>query len=164
TNMEDTHVWVMNADGSNRREVGAAIDDRQGAPEWAADGSAIYFTVQERGSNHLYRLPVNGGAPQQLVGETGAIGAFSVGKDSSIAYTFASSSDFGEVYFRPATGGAARRLTDLNRQVMSGKQIAPVESFTFLSDDFTWNVEGFLTKPIGFNPEHKYPLILNIHG
>ena len=164
TTMEDTHVWVMNPDGSNRREIGSVIDDRQGAPEWAADGSAIYFTVQERGSNHLSRLPVNGGAPQQLVGETGAVGAFSVGKDSSIAYTFASSYDFAEVYFRPATGGVGRKLTDLNRQVLAGKQIAPVESFTFLSNDFKWNVEAFLTKPIGFSPGHNYPLILNIHG
>ena len=29
TTMEDTHVWVMNADGSNRREIGGAIDNRQ---------------------------------------------------------------------------------------------------------------------------------------
>src|SRR5690348_2989814 len=164
TNMEDTHVWVMNADGSKRREIGAAIDDRQGAPEWAADGSALYFTVQERGNVRLYRLPVNGGAPQHLVDETGAVGAFSVGKDGAIAYSFASQSDFSELFLRPAAGGAARKLTDLNRQVLGSKEIAPVESFTFLSNDFTWNVEAFLTKPIGFTPEHKYPLILNIHG
>ena len=56
--MEDTHVWMMNADGSNRREIGSVIDNRQGAPQWAPDGSAVYFTVQERGSNHLVRLPV----------------------------------------------------------------------------------------------------------
>src|SRR5690242_16384523 len=70
TNMEDTHVWVMNADGSKRREIGAAIDNRQGAPEWAADSSALYFTVQERGNNRLYRSPING-SPQLVVGETG---------------------------------------------------------------------------------------------
>jgi len=164
TNMEDTHVWVMNPDGSNRREIGAAIDNRQGAPEWAADGSALYLTAQERGNVRLYRLPVNGGAPQQLVGETGAVGAFSAGKDGSVAYTFASPSDLSEVYFRPAAGGVARKLTDLNSQVLAGKRIAPVESFTFLSDDFKWNVEAFLTKPTGFTAERKYPLIVNIHG
>ena len=35
TTMEDTHVWIMNADGSNRRELGQAIDNRQRAPRWA---------------------------------------------------------------------------------------------------------------------------------
>ena len=38
TTMEDTHVWVMNADGSNRLELGAGIDNRQGEPQWSPDG------------------------------------------------------------------------------------------------------------------------------
>ena len=42
TTMEDTHVWVMNADGSNRHEL-ATIDNRQGAPVWAPGGKSIYF-------------------------------------------------------------------------------------------------------------------------
>ncbi|MGE5726026.1 MAG: S9 family peptidase, partial [Acidobacteriota bacterium] len=163
TNMEDTHIWVMNADGSGRREIGAAIDNRQGAPQWAADGSALYFTVQDRGNDRLYRLPLNG-SPQVVVGETGWVGAFSVAKDGAIAYTFAPAADFPELFLRPPAGGAARQLTNLNRQVLAGKQLAPVESFTFLSNDFKWNVQAFLTQPIGFTPGRKYPLILNIHG
>ena len=163
TNMEDTHVWVMNADGSGRREIGTAIDNRQGAPEWAADGSAVYFTVQDRGNDRLYRLPLSG-PPQLVVGEPGWVGAFSVAKNGAIAYTFASLTDFPELFLRSPSGGAARQLTDLNRQVLAGKQLAPVESFTFLSNDFMWNVEAFLTKPIDFTPVRKYPLILDIHG
>src|SRR5260370_3134198 len=30
TTMEDTHVWVMNADGTDRREIGDVLDKRQG--------------------------------------------------------------------------------------------------------------------------------------
>ena len=55
TTMEDTHVWVMAADGSARREVGT-IDNRQGAPEWARDGKHLYFTMQERGEVRLMRV------------------------------------------------------------------------------------------------------------
>src|SRR6266568_5616401 len=62
TTMEDTHVWVMNADGSTRREIGAVVDNRQGAPHWSEDSSALYFTVQERGNNVLMRLPVSASA------------------------------------------------------------------------------------------------------
>ena len=49
--MEDTHVWVMDADGANRREVGRR--DRQPAGRAgvvAGRRDAVYFTVQERGS------------------------------------------------------------------------------------------------------------------
>jgi Tol biopolymer transport system component len=45
TTMEDTHVWLMKADGSNRREIGNILDNRQGAPQWSPDGRAVYLTV-----------------------------------------------------------------------------------------------------------------------
>ena len=28
--MEDTHVWLIDADGGNRRELGGMLDNRQG--------------------------------------------------------------------------------------------------------------------------------------
>lgn len=40
TTMEDTHVWVMNADGGGRTEIGKVVDNRQGAPEWLPAGKA----------------------------------------------------------------------------------------------------------------------------
>src|SRR5712672_505441 len=113
TTMEDTHVWVMNADGSDRREIGAVLDNRQGAPRWAPDGSAVYFTLQERGSNHLVRFPMSGGKAEYEVKDTGAVGCASVGKDGSLAYRFASPKDPAELYLK-AGSGTPRKLTDLN--------------------------------------------------
>ena len=91
TTMEDTHVWVMNADGTNRRELGAALDNRQGPPEWAPDGRALMVTVQDRGTVHLYRMPIAGGKPELLVGERGSVGAYSMAK-TVLAYTLATPS------------------------------------------------------------------------
>src|SRR5258708_7353620 len=45
TTMEDTHVWVMNADGSDRREIGAVIDNRHAAPHWPPDGPSPSFPL-----------------------------------------------------------------------------------------------------------------------
>ncbi len=163
TTMEDTHVWIMNADGSERREIGAVLDDRQGVPRWAPDGSAVYFTIQERGSNHLVRLPISGGKPEYVVKDTGGVGAWSVGKDGTVAYSFASPQDAAELYLKGGNG-ATRKLTDLNAQLFAGKQIAEVESFTFVSNDNKFEVEAFLTKPLGMTATSKHPLIVNIHG
>ena len=176
TTMEDTHVWVMNADGSDRREIGAAIDDRQGSPHWSADGGAVYFTVQARGSVHLVRLPLSGRDPERILHDDGGVGSFSVGKDGTLAYAFTSPRDMSELYVK--NGGAAqRKLTDLNAEVLAGKQLGDVESFTFVSNDNKYEVEAFLTKPAGMtntnssnsgssstNPETRHPLIVNIHG
>jgi dipeptidyl aminopeptidase/acylaminoacyl peptidase len=163
TTMEDTHVWVMNADGSDRREIGAVLDNRQGAPRWAPDGSAVYFTLQERGSNHLMRLPISGGKPEYVVKDTGGVGGWSVGKDGTLAYGFASPLDVTELYLKTSSS-APRKLTDLNAQLFAGKQLAEVESFTFISNDNKFEVEAFLTKPLGMTATSKHPLIVNIHG
>jgi|HubBroStandDraft_1064217.scaffolds.fasta_scaffold00049_50 dipeptidyl aminopeptidase/acylaminoacyl peptidase len=168
TTMEDTHVWIMNADGSNRREIGNAsvIDNRQGVPQWAPDGSAVYFTVQERGSNHFVRLPISGGQPEYIVKDVGAVGGWSVGKNGAVAYAFTTPHDAAELYFKSGSA-ASRKLTDLNQELLAGKSIAEVESFTFVSNDNRFEVEAFLTKPIGpldMTAASKHPLIVVIHG
>jgi hypothetical protein len=73
----------MNADGTNRRETGAVLDNRQGEAQWAADGSAFYFTVQECGNQHLVRLPAGGGQPEYVPKDPGYIGNWSVWKEWS---------------------------------------------------------------------------------
>jgi dipeptidyl aminopeptidase/acylaminoacyl peptidase len=163
TTMEDTHVWVMNADGSNRREIGNAIDNREGVPQWSPDGGAVYFTVQERGSNHLVRLPISGGQPEYVVEDLGDVGGWSVGKDSEVAYAFTTPRDAPQLYYKSGAA-TSRKLTDLNRELLAGKAIAEVESFTFASNDNRFEVEGFLTKPIGMTATSKHPLIVVIHG
>jgi len=163
TTMEDTHVWLMNSDGSNRREIGTAIDNRQGAPQWAPDGSALYFTVQERGSNHLVRLPISGGQPEYIVKDAGGVGAWSVGNNRAVAYTFTTPRDASQLYYKSGAA-ASRKLTDLNQELLAGKAVAEVESFTFVSNDNRFDVEAFLTKPIGMTATSKHPLIVAIHG
>ena len=162
TTMEDTHVWVMNADGSGRREIGSVIDDRQGPPQWSADGRSLYFTAQNRGSNHLYRLSVDGGKPEAVVQERGAVGSFSIGKSGAVAYSFTSPRDMSELFLK--SGESAKQLTDLNADVLRGKQVSDVESFDFISNDNKYNVEAFLVKPLDLAPGSKHPLIVNIHG
>jgi Tol biopolymer transport system component len=75
TTMEDTHVWLIGADGRDRRELGGQLDNRQSAPAWSHDGAAVLATVQERGSTGLLRLAVRGGAPGAGFWERGALSA-----------------------------------------------------------------------------------------
>jgi dipeptidyl aminopeptidase/acylaminoacyl peptidase len=162
TTMEDNHVWMMAADGTARRELGAAVDNRQGQTAWAADGSAVYTTVQERGHVRLYRLPLQG-APQVVIAEEGRVGAYSVSPQGAIAFALTGRMDTAQLYLRE-TEGTRRRLTDLNAGVLAGVDVAPVESFTFVSNDFKHEIEAFLTRPIGQRDGSVHPLIVMIHG
>jgi dipeptidyl aminopeptidase/acylaminoacyl peptidase len=161
TTMEDTHAFVIDSDGTNRREIGAAIDNRQHFLHWAPDGSSIYVTYQERGNNHLARLSLSGGQPETLVDGDVAAGDYSVGKDGAIALSLATRMDLAELYLKTS---ALSQLTSLNSDVLAGKSIAQVESFRFVSNDNKFQVEAFLTKPLGMTATSKHPMIVNIHG
>jgi len=162
TTMEDTHVWLIGADGKNRRELGAAIDNRQGEPGWSSDGGSLLFTVLERGSVRLYRVSPDGGKPSLVVAEAGSVVAWSE-RGNQIAYAFSTVGDLPQLYLK--TGDAPpRKLTDLNREALAGKRAEPVESFTFISNDNKWTIEAFLTYPADFQADRKYPLVVQIHG
>jgi len=162
TTMEDTHVWLIDADGRNRRELTGSLDNRQGEAGWSTDGNAIFFTVQERGEVHLYRIAATGGRATAFVKDRGRVGSWSTHGDL-LAYALATSTDQSELYLK--TGDSQpRKLTDLNRELMQGKTVEPVESFTFISNDNKLTVEAFLTYPADFHADRKYPLIVNIHG
>jgi dipeptidyl aminopeptidase/acylaminoacyl peptidase len=160
TTMEDTHLWVMNRDGSHPRELDTGIDNRQGAPHWSPDGAALYFTVQERGSAHLYSVAVAGGQPKRVIGETGGVGSWSIAKDNVLAYAFTTAASPGDLYL--TRGSAAPiALTSLNHDLLAMKKIAAIESFTFKSIDGL-EIEAFLTKPLDISGKH--PLIVMMHG
>lgn len=164
TTMEDTHVWTMQPNGTDRRHLGAIIDNRQGPPTWSPDGRSLYFTVQERGNVHLYRLPVDGGSAEKVVATTGQVGSFSVGPGGQVAFTFRSTIDEPQLYLLDETG-STRQLTDLNAELMANRELGDWEAITFPSVDGL-EVECFLFKPVGVDQSltHAYPLIVRIKG
>jgi len=168
------HVWLMDSDGGQRREIGSAFDTRQGEPQWSPEVDAVYFPNEERGSLHLARLPIaesgSVGAPQVAVADLGTVSGWSVAKGGQIAYALTTPFDMAELYLQ--TGAApAQKLTDLNAEVLANKKIAKVESFKFVSNDSKYEVEAFLTEPSGIVqglPDMalapKHPLIVSLHG
>jgi dipeptidyl aminopeptidase/acylaminoacyl peptidase len=161
TTMEDTHVWVMDAAGGNRREVGT-VDNRQGAPEWSRDGRFLYATMQERGEVRLLRFPAAGGAPERSIAERGSVGQWALASDGTLIYGFATPARPAELYVRTAAG-QARAVTTLNDQALAGRTLAEVESVRFTSFDGL-PVEAFVTKPLNLAAGQKVPLIAMIHG
>ncbi len=163
TTMEDTHVWTVNADGSNRREIGRVVDNRQGGPQWSPEGEHLYFTAHDRGNVRLIRLPVSGGVPETLVKDRGTVGGFSVARNGRYAYAFTSVKDTAQLFLKDSNA-ALQQLTDLNADVLKGKPIAPVSAFTFTSNDFKYEVEAFLTEPLNRTAGSRHPMIVMIHG
>jgi Tol biopolymer transport system component len=63
-----TLLYVMQADGTNAKVVADSLE-LQGAPAWAPDGRSITTAAIEHAAPHLFRVPLDGGAPSPFVTE-----------------------------------------------------------------------------------------------
>ena len=134
TTMEDTHVWVMNADGTDRREIGRRSTTGRARRSGRRTGRSALHGAGARARAAVSRVPLDGGAAEAIVSERGAVGAFSVGKDT-LAYALTTPSDLAELYVRVGAARAARKSRTSTRRSSPASRCAEVEPFTFVSND-----------------------------
>src|SRR5262249_51462371 len=60
-----SRIWVMDADGSNRRPLTRG-EKKDSAPRWSADGKLVAFVSDRSGSPQLWIIPAHGGEAWQL--------------------------------------------------------------------------------------------------
>src|SRR5262249_61976319 len=88
----------------------------------------------------------------------------SMSKDLVAAGT---SADFGRpqdvVKFSLRQPGQPTQLTEVNADVLQGKQLAKTEEVIYTSTGNA-KIQGWIVKPPSFDASRKYPLILEIHG
>lgn len=132
-------------------------------PVWATNGH-IYFVAADNGYAHLYRLPAEGGAVEQVSHLPGAIYSFtfdSEGKKAALAYTDALNP--GDLYVFDLLDKQHEQITHVNDELLRGLALSTPEEFNCPSFDGI-NVQGWIMKPINFEQDKKYPTILEIHG
>ncbi|HEX8890261.1 MAG TPA: protein kinase [Pyrinomonadaceae bacterium] len=58
-------IWIMDADGSNRKQLTASVGNNQN-PEVSPDGRYIIFTSDRSGRRNVWRMTIDGGDARQL--------------------------------------------------------------------------------------------------
>ena len=159
----DTKLYVMQADGSNKRAIATNLDRSPGGLEWAADGSGIYFNADNEGSRNLYFAPLTGDARPVTKG-THILSVSDISR-GGVAVGVASSPHKPNdvVAFSVKTPGDIRQLTAVNEDILAGKKLGQIEEVWYRSVD-NYRIQGWIIKPPDFDPKQKYPLMLSIHG
>lgn len=164
-----THLYVMNADGSNIRRLTEGLDRSIDAVSWAGDDMLI-VQYDQRGRTFLARFTLEGDI-EPLVRDLGGTtlgrpytsGDFSANAQGDIAYTSGRTSRPADIAVRPSEGDAVR-ITRLNDDLFQDKTLANVERITWASSADGREIEGWLAFPPDFDETKQYPLILEIHG
>ncbi|NVJ85100.1 MAG: S9 family peptidase [Algoriphagus sp.] len=164
-----THLYVMNVDGSGVKNLTADLDRDAGNPQWEANSQGIYFQYDEFGDTKVGHVSLNGKI-RTLVEGLGGLdlgrpynsGTYSLSANNRIAYTLGSPEHPADLAVW--SGGNSTRLTALNDDVFSYRKIGKTEEIWWESSFDGRKVQGWIVTPPDFDPNKKYPFILEIHG
>ena len=169
------HVWAFpRAGGAGRdllegwdRTVGSSvISDMRAQAQTLAPAThdgRILFLGSDQGTANAYSCAAAGGDVRAESIGAHQVVSWSLDQDHRrFAAVVATATDPGNVVVGEI-GGAMRKLSCLNDELLGSRYIASPERVEFTGAD-GWKIEGWLLRPRGFDPAKKWPLVLEIHG
>lgn len=156
-------LYVMDRNGGGRRLWAGNLPESPTDLVWAADGSGVYFATGEHGSTSVYFAPVSGSL-RKVTSGVHTMNGLSMSKSGQVATVRSTSTEPRYVAtFNVQKPSEIKKLVDVNADVLTGITLSPAEELWFASKDGL-KVQGWLIKPVGFQPGKKYPMVLWIHG
>ncbi|MGI9069319.1 MAG: prolyl oligopeptidase family serine peptidase [Pyrinomonadaceae bacterium] len=133
-------------------------------PIWTSDGRSVIGVYAKEGKANLATFDVANGKLTDLTRDNHAVTGFRSTTDGSrLVYTVSTPTRIGDLYLLERSGVNSRQLTNFNDKLFSGLNLTEPEEIWYQSFDGR-KIQAWVQKPPDFNPNKKYPLILNIHG
>lgn len=173
TTLDNLFVWDSESDevqgllGGLDREPGNSgmSDCRYNLPNqrpiWRNDRDEVLTLLSDSGSVEIFSCAL-GEKPERWVGGARDIQSFSISQDGEIVFASSTPSAPTEVFVLHRDG-RERQLTNENESFLNEVELATVEEIRFESDPGV-EVHGWLLHPPGFNPDARYPAIVQVHG
>lgn len=156
-------VTVLNRQTMLSETLTEAFDYTADDLSWSADSRNIYFTADNSGYNPLFSLNVETKIVSQIIDDK-AVSGYQVSKDGQALFLKFSSVDKpGEIYSYQINGNSYSQITYFNKKLSEEVDVRPAEQLWIDGAEGT-PVHVFVVKPHNFNPNRKYPLVINVHG
>jgi len=134
-----------------------------GQIRWSADGHELFFIGTDRAAVQLYRIDRRGGQPECLTPGFHEVIAFDyeVGSGKFVAILGSSTSPPEVCVLEQES--EMRQLTRFNQHITKAIDLQSPECFTIDGPQGV-TIEGWLVKPLDFEPDMRYPLIHRVAG
>jgi dipeptidyl aminopeptidase/acylaminoacyl peptidase len=132
--------------------------------QWSEDSKSIYFAAPVEGQTPIYRIDLGSKAITQVLADRTILGWEVAG--ARLLYLRSSVGEPVELFAARIENGkaaAGTRLTSINASVGGEVDIRPAETM-WVEGAGGAKIHVFIVKPHDFDPNKKYPLILNVHG
>ena len=131
---------------------------------WTADGRGILTVYAKEGKANVGEFDVATGKETDRTQGDHAIVSFRAVPDASkFVYLISTPTRIGDLFWVERQGRDAKPLTHMNEELFSKLNLTEPEAIWYQSFDGK-RVQAWIQKPPDFDPNKKYPLILNIHG
>ncbi len=161
---EDTQLYMLCTVSSAAKCLTQSFDRRIEQISWHPKEEVIYFTAGNAGTTAIFRIPINATAVEHVAGKDCHILEYSISKaGDALCLVSTDSTHPTEIFIHDLKERTSRSISRNINKLFSQCHIEPSESFWFKSFDET-AIQGWMIKPVAFNPQGKYPLILVIHG
>jgi dipeptidyl aminopeptidase/acylaminoacyl peptidase len=160
-----TYLFIIPSDGGEPINLTANIDRNiSSIPVWSSDDNYIYFILEDSGNWHLCCIsPTNEKMERIIAGERTIRNPVISPDGKFIAFTLEDALSPAELYISQTNGEGLKKLTSLNDELISQLKLSKPENIHYKSFDGQ-EIEGWIIKPIDFQPGRKYPMILKAHG
>jgi dipeptidyl aminopeptidase/acylaminoacyl peptidase len=156
----DLEVWVSDIHGANPRRIADGWDRWASSIVFAADDQSLIATADCDGRGPIYRIPLDGSAPEQLTHDDFTYTHVSVDRTSGDLVALRSSWVAPSHPVRVARDGTVTPLVTPAPTPATPGSITEVET---TAEDGT-RVRGWLLLPEGASDAAPAPLLLWIHG
>ena len=166
---QTTNLYIMDIDGGNKKEIKTKLDRSISSIKWSDDGKRIFFMYDNHGNSKIATSTLNG-KTEKLVDNVGGTtigrpyggGSYSLSKNNKIVFTLTSPYHPSDLAIYEEK--SINRLTDLNHDLFKNKDLGVIEEIWYKSSIDGRDIQGWVAKPPEFNPNKKYPLIVENHG
>ncbi len=162
----ENEILVTQTTGGDGSDATRSIDHDLMRAIWMPDGNSLLVGGHDGTQTSLWVQPLAGAAKKLPLGDISPswlfwVDAF-VGRKGEIAFTGSTPTQPSELYYMAPANDKPRRLTDFNHEIAS-LALGKAERFEWKGPD-GFQEDGVLFYPPDFQKDHKYPLVLIIHG
>ncbi len=149
--------------GSASKLIVDDLDLIPGNLHWAG-ANDVRFETGVKGAEHVFRIDLTTRKTVPVTSGERSVRGFDINEKAGVMTYIANDFEhMDDVYASALDGSGERQLTHVNAKLWSELDVAKVERIPYKSTD-GWAIDGFLVKPVGWEPGKKYPLVLSIHG
>jgi len=156
----DVEIWVAGIDGANPRRIAADWDRWATSIQFAADDAALIATADSDGRGPIYRIPLDGAAPDELTTDDFTYTHVAIDRTSDDLVALRSN------WLAPSHPVRISRDGTVTPLVTPAAPPAPSATMTeveTIAEDGA-RVRGWLLLPEGASDAAPAPLLLWIHG